>query len=290
MYSFLVCAIMYNTNGKNVEFSDKLNIMLSNVVTEKEIVVLGDFNCDYTPGTTTKEVRELKFVTEMHQLQQMIDLPTRVTSHSKTIIDLFYTSKPELYKCGVIQTSLSDHYMIFAVKKCKPIKGNHKTIVYRNYKNFDENLFLNDLNNVPWNCIDSLTDVNEALDLWYNMFNDVVDKHIPKRSKRIKAGKTPWLNNDIKQQMTRRDFLHRKALRSNSKHDWDNYKVCRNKVTCMIRQSKEKYYKQSVADCNGDSKNLWKTLHDILPSKVTQTPNSIIVDDIVYRHANKIMA
>ena len=101
--------------------------MLSNAsVTEQEIVVIGDFNCDFTPNVTAKEVSDLKFVAEMHQLQQMIDLPTRVTAHSKTIIDLFFTSKPDLYDCGVIQTSLSDHFMTFAVKKCKPVKNKHR--------------------------------------------------------------------------------------------------------------------------------------------------------------------
>ena len=94
----LVCGI-YNPNGKNAEFSGKLSVMLSNAsVDEKEIVVLGDLNCDYSPDINSKEVNDLKFVTEMHQLQQMICLPTRVTPHSKTIIDLFYTSKPELYE------------------------------------------------------------------------------------------------------------------------------------------------------------------------------------------------
>ena len=147
----LVCAI-YNPNGKNVEFSGKLSVMLSNAsADEKEIVVLGDFNCDYSPDINSKELNDLKFVTEMHRLQQMICLPTRVTPHSKTIIDLFYTSKPELYEnnCGVIQTSVSDHFMIFAVRKCKPVKRKHKCIIYRNYKQLAENMFLDDLSKVP---------------------------------------------------------------------------------------------------------------------------------------------
>lgn len=106
-----------------------------------------------------------------------------------------------------------------------------------------------------------------SLDLWYNMFNEVVDKHIPKKSKRVKAAPTPWLNKDIKQQMSRRDFLHRKATRSKNKSDWDEYKLCRNKVTNMVRQAKEEFYKHSVSECAGNSKKLWKTLSDILPSK-----------------------
>ena len=259
--------------------------MLSNAsVDEKEIVVLGDFNCDYSPDINSKEVNDLKFVTEMHQLQQMICLLTRVTPHSKTIIDLFYTSKPELYEknCGVIQTSVSDHVMIFAVRKCKPVKRKHKCIVYRNYKQLDENVFLDDLSKVPWNIKETVSDVNDALDLWYNLLNDVVDKHLPKKSKRVRAASNPWLNNDIKNHMSIKDYLHRKALRSNDGRDWGEFKLYRNKVTSMVQKAKEKYCKQSVFKCNGDSKKLWKTLHDILPSKESPTPSTITVDGDVY--------
>ena len=77
--------------------------MLSNAsISDNEIVVLGDFNCDFSPNVNSKEVRDLKFVSDMHQLHQLISLPTRVTSHSKTIIDLFFTSKPELYDLRVV--------------------------------------------------------------------------------------------------------------------------------------------------------------------------------------------
>ncbi|XP_072028290.1 uncharacterized protein [Amphiura filiformis] len=285
----LVCAI-YNPNGKNTEFSEKLSVMLSNAsVADNEIVVLGDFNCDYSPNVSTKEVNDLKFVTEMHQLQQLICLPTRVTSHSKTIIDLFYTSKPELYSnCGVIQTSISDHYMIYAVRNCKPVKGEHKSIEYRCFKSFDEKMFVDDLTSVPWNEIEKFRNVNDALKLWYEMFERVVDKHIPKKSKRVKATPTPWLNKDIKKNKTKRDYLHRKALRSNTSSDWEEYKQCRNEVTSMIRKAKETYCKQSVSQNAGDSKKMWKALNDILPHKASPSPSSITIDDEVCTSVNDI--
>ena len=92
--------------------------MLSNAsIGDNEIDVLGDFNCDFTPNVNCKEVKDLKFVSDMHQLHQLITLPTRVTSHSKTIINLFFTSKPELYDIsGVIQTAISDPFMIYTIR------------------------------------------------------------------------------------------------------------------------------------------------------------------------------
>ena len=70
------------------------------------------------------------------------------------------------------------------------------------------------------------------------MFNDVINKHIPKKIKRVRTAPSPWLNNDIFKHMSKRDYLHRKAIRSNDTSDWNAYKLYRNKVTTMIRKSK----------------------------------------------------
>ena len=88
-----MCAL-YNPNGKDTDFSEKLMDMLSNVpIDDNEIVLLGDFNCDYLPHIKAKEVNDLQFVCDLYQLQQQICLPTRVTEHSKTLIDLFFHFK-----------------------------------------------------------------------------------------------------------------------------------------------------------------------------------------------------
>ena len=50
------------------------------------------------------------------------------------------------------------------------------------------------------------------------LFNDVINKHIPEKSKRGRAP-PPWLNNDIFKHMSKRDYLHRKAIRSNDTSD-----------------------------------------------------------------------
>ena len=129
--------------------------------------------------------------------------------------------------------------MIYAIRKCKPIKGVHKTIDYRCYKHFNEESFLNDLYNAPWKDVEVFDDVNDAVDLWQNIFGNIVDKHIPKKSKRIKANPTPWLNRDIKRHLSTRDYLHRKALKSNNSSDWDDFKAYRNKVTNIIRKARK---------------------------------------------------
>ena len=58
----LVCAV-YNPNGKDVDFPNKLLSMLSKVSTcDNEMILMGDFNCDFLPDVFSKEANDLKFV------------------------------------------------------------------------------------------------------------------------------------------------------------------------------------------------------------------------------------
>ena len=145
----------------------------------------------------------------------------------------------------------------------------------------NEESFLNDLYNAPRKDVEVFDDVNDAVDLWQNMFSNIIDKHIPKKSKRIKANPTPWFNRDIKRHLSTRDYLHRKALKSNNSSDWVDFKAYRNKVTNIIRKAKEDYCKQTVSSCSGDSKKMWKALNEFVPKKASPSPTFIIIDDQV---------
>ena len=58
-------------------------------------------------------------------------------------------------------------------------------------KNFNEEAFCMELSQIPWKSIDALKDVNDALNAWYKLLLDVVDKHLPWREKRVKKQKQP---------------------------------------------------------------------------------------------------
>ena len=52
----------------------------------KEIILIGDFNCDWTgvkSGTMKPQTNKLHEITEAFQFEQMIEQPTRITDHSE---------------------------------------------------------------------------------------------------------------------------------------------------------------------------------------------------------------
>ena len=119
---------------------------------ETETILLGDFNLDYsTPAT---ELKNFKRLINLFHLKQIIVQPIRITNRTSSLIDLFLTSKPELYLSGVIPVGFSDHCAIYRIRKLHRVKTSQpRVVVVRNYKNFDANLFKSDLSHVPWDIL-----------------------------------------------------------------------------------------------------------------------------------------
>ena len=44
-----------------------------------------------------------------------------------------------------------------------------------------------DIAQAPWSIIESFYNPSDALNTWYNIYNSVVDLHVPSRVKRVKS-------------------------------------------------------------------------------------------------------
>ena len=55
--------------------------------------------------------------------------------------------------------------------------------------------FLKDLSYAPFNKVEYVEDPNHALKIWNNLFNELLNKHAPIVTKRVKRDKQPeWYN------------------------------------------------------------------------------------------------
>ncbi len=80
----------------------------------------------------------------------------------------------------VVKIGISDHFRTAAVfKDSFGNKQTHTSIKYRCYKNFDDDRFLNDLENSQWEEIETIENVDEALEYWYKLFLKMTNKHAP---------------------------------------------------------------------------------------------------------------
>ena len=203
--------------------------------------------------------------------------PSRVTPKTKTLTDLVITNSVEsLSHSGVYPLSISDHSLIYAVRKIGIPRGQPRLIETRNFRHFNESKFKSDLINSTWPLIANFQNVNDAWSAWKEVFIAVVDKHMPCRIVKIRNKPSPWLNSNVKQDMFKRDWLKKKASKSCSPEDWAAYRQQRNLANKEIRHAKKCFYKKQIEEASGDQRSTWKILNDLMGKQ----SDSIMVSEL----------
>ena len=94
--------------------------------------------------------------------------------------------------------------------------------------------------------------------------SEAIEKHIPKKQKRIKKTKQPdWINEDILSTIKKRDQELQTARKTNSPNDWSNYKRMKCYVTNLIRKSECLYFQRSIEENKRNPKGIWKALKSL---------------------------
>ena len=231
----------------------------------KELIIVGDLNCDVNKVPLDSPTHKLQTLSSLYQLTQVINDPTRVMETTSTLIDLILTNKAENISCaGVLHLSISDHSLVYAVRKFELPKSRPSIKEVRDFKYFSDSDFRADLMQVPWDTI-CYDDPNTCWIVWKSFFNEILNKHAPMRQRRLKAKSIPWITPAIKQLMRNRDYHKKKAIRYNSSIHWDKYKSIRNRVNNQMRKSKTDFYHKEIGNCAKlkDLKKTWSLINSL---------------------------
>ena len=90
----------------------------------------------------------------------LITIPTRITSHTTTLIDHVYSNCPtEKNTSGIVAVDISKHLPIFCMTTTQVKKSKIKKY-RRDYPNFGQNKYVNKVNLINW---DSIINSNDDL-------------------------------------------------------------------------------------------------------------------------------
>ena len=264
---FLVCA-WYRPPNSNINLFDSFeNFIKQCDVENKDLIILGDLNCDWNKSPLDNHTQNLESMCSLYQLKQIIDAPTRVTNLSATQIDLIVVNNPDgIYDQVVLEIGISDHNLIYVVKKLAHAKGQQISKEVRNFKNFNERLFLEELSGIPWDYVNNFNDPNDSWLVWKSFFLEVLDRHAPILRMNVKSKRIPWINALIKQLMRERDFNKAMFKKFNLKIHWDKFKTIRNKINAEIKRLEANYYNTKISECleHKNIKKSWALVNNLL--------------------------
>ena len=115
---FIITAAYRPPRADVTVFDELARIIETADFEDKEIILMGDLNCNLLTENPDHNVKQLNYICEIYQLQQLINSPTRFTESSNTLIDIIITNMTSrIVTSGVIHIGISDHRLRYAVRK-----------------------------------------------------------------------------------------------------------------------------------------------------------------------------
>ena len=179
-------------------------------------------------------------------------------------------STPDLlHKSGVINTSISDHFLVYLILNLKLPKQPKSYITVRSYKNYNPMLFKTDLasKNDTLLSIFTESEVNSKLKKFNDVLLSTLQSHAPIKTIRVRNRPCPYITQSIKDLMTYRDKLHRKFKLSRDNTDWISYRNARQSVKIALKKAEKEYVRGEVSAHKNNTASLWKIINRSIPTK-----------------------
>ena len=209
----------------------------------------------------------------------LIFLPTRITSHSRTLIDNIFTSVtlPGSIS-GNLTATISNHLPQFLIvlnifSNCPSNKSN---IYKRDWSNFDQENFTLDYFSIDWNETLKIEEQNiiYSTEIFLNKINKSLDNFAPfkKISKyKLKFQLKPWITPGLQKSVSVKNkflcgFIKKKdpAIKAELHLKYKNH---RSLILTFLKRSKQNYYKFYSESNLNNSKNTWKGIKSIITMK-----------------------
>ena len=258
------------------EFSKQcIDPVLAKISSENKICSLtGDFNINLLKSDCDDSTSYFYNCMTSNCFVPYVLHPTRPVS--KTLIDnIFINSLDYKSHCGNITTQIADHLIQFVLLEgfYKKVPRKKQVVYERDFKYFNEHEFKEILANFDWEaelCY-NINDSNISLENLVNKVNFLLDECAPFKKlnkKELELKQKPWINKEILTLIYQRDKLLRKYCNLKDPIRKENvyiqYKVLRNSITKMKRQSKIDYYNKYFEANKSKSKFIWKGIRSIV--------------------------
>ena len=244
-------------------------------------ILLGDFNINLMTPESLEAKALNNFITEPFDLKQLIETPTRITQTSRTLIDLIFVGngheKNVLFSGTTDAPGISDHHFTYVAYNIKKEKAKPKVITCRDFKNFDFNGFNKAAENLNWESIIFVGDLNTKVTILENLINQALDPFAPFKTFTVrKPGGTPWISDEIKEKMDRRDEAKDSFNQTGDQRFYDVFKILKNGVNSMLRKAQVKMFNDEINSKVKSSKEFYKTakkLNVITDKKCSNSSN-----------------
>ena len=267
-------------------FIDSLSYSIAKAVESNctVIFITGDFNdrCEEWNSSHSESelVTRLVNLIQSSGLSQLVNTPTRITDTSRSLLDLFITDCPNIINDITLlpPVSTSDHSVVLCKVKAPILKSaRYKRVVWE----YDF------LRNAPFDVgYDMFNDVEDVVEYWIQLYKSTLQGYIPYKSVSIKSNDKPWITQEFKKLIRKRNRLWKRFKHTENPADYQAYKKVRNAAVSLNRNNIKQYHAnielQMSNSCS--SKVWWQNVKKIISTKHSHSippiqKNNILVNN-----------
>ena len=271
----------------NRHFANKLESMN----TKDTTFVCGDYNINLLSVNSDEHSSSFLNGILSSGFLPAITLPTRASSNSTLIDNVFVNQQAEFNFSGILENEISDHQAV--VVNTKLILPHTKTRYITIYSNSEEakNNFKNDI--ISKNIFDRLNknltnNPNENYNILEEEISNSLEIHMNKKTvkfNRRKHKRDPWITFGILHSINRKNSLYKKLKKTNNESDVyevrkQQFNQFKNTLRRTINHAKKLYFHTQFEKHEGNGTKTWRTVDNALNRKARRTtPNVISIDN-----------
>ena len=226
---------------------------------------------------TTDAYKKATFFFQSNGLTQYINLPTRTTNQSASLIDLALSNSKFISKAGTLELHISDHQPIYLVHKKARDKRDSVEFKGRSYRNFDKEDFQKLLGQMNWAEFYNMDDPARAWEFILKQVTSILDEMCPVKSFRIKNYRPEWMSDELIEQIKDRDYFYKKAKRTGDNDAWNIAKFLRNITNSNIRSAKKEFILSELKENENNMKKFWKVIRKVVPTNKSPSDQNILL-------------
>ena len=180
-------------------------------------------------------------------------------------LDHIYSNRPE--KLSDVHSEFqggSDHRLLKIVRFSKSLKRSARYVRKRCYKNFNTEEFLQAVRQLSWYDLYLCEDVNQASEILTSKLGKILDVMAPIKTIQIGTRYAPWLSDNTKKLLEKRNTAQKVASTTRDPDDWRHYKHLRNTATAKMNLENKNWEIKKLSNTDHDCGTLWNNVKSFI--------------------------
>ena len=291
----LIGSVYRPPNTDIQDFNQALQQIVCTIQRENKLAfMLGDYNVNLLNADNHSGTSTFLDIFYSSGFFPLITKPTRMQNQSFTLIDNIFCNKVfDNDNCminGIFYTDISDHFPIFTLYSDKPKTEKDSIVIKsRNFSHKNRVNFSNMLQSFDWHQVLNSTSCQEAFSIFHKNFKHMFDKCFPFRVVRSKYySRKPWLTTGMKNSVKFKNKLFIKYKRHPTAENHNTYKMFRNKLTSLMRNSEKCYFEEQFNKNKSNLKKSWTLIKKIINKQKCCQNHEFLIDNITISDKREI--